>query len=548
MTRGSTLLAALLVAAGCAGPDLSVVDDATAIDDKHLELADLEPTEWVERYLPDKADDGYTLVLYRRRVPMLIDTSGRVVHLWPLVRAVGRARLATDGRLLVIGTDDLIKIYDWDGRLRWYYRLAGEGDFPHHDVIWMRNGNVLVLAQDKQTRTDYLQEVNRRGRVVWQWRAIDHRDDFPSWNPEAAEPTHVNSVHELPPNRWFDGGDERFRPGNILVSARNLDTVFIIDKARGEVVWKYDRRLDRQHEAVMVPEGQLGAGFIMIFNNGLMNRYLYRRSTVIAVDPRSAKVAWHYGSRMFFSSTGGVQQPLPNGNVMITSSQGGRILEVTPQREIVWQWIPPYLPMRPERYQRDHCPQLARLEAAPEVDIGPRLVRPHVDKDLHTFAVSWEYTLREIAGTRRQIVRRDVDCRELVIPRGASIHFEYGFDTERLGEAELTADFRFTMRPVDGDETKLLHQDTMASTDTSLWRAHWSPVPFRGYRRVEMCLDIEGDGGFPPDRVRDVAVVDNPRIYSRFNPSLSREFRDRELTQQEKDLRERQLRALGYVN
>ena len=59
-------------------------------------------------------------------------------------------------------------------------------------------------------------------------------------------------MYELPPNRWFDAGDERFRPGNILVSARNLNAIFIIDKTSGEVVWRYSDGLDYQHEAIMV--------------------------------------------------------------------------------------------------------------------------------------------------------------------------------------------------------------------------------------------------------------------------------------------------------
>jgi hypothetical protein len=286
----------------------------------------------------------------------------------------------------------------------------------------------------------------------------------------------------------------------------------------------------------------------MIFNNGLMNRHLYRRSTVLAVNPVSKRLAWHFGSKMFFSSTGGTQQPLPNGNVMIASSQGGRIFEITPDREIVWQWIPPFLPMRPERYPRSHCPQLEQLDEATEDEIPPRLKGPHVDKDLHTFAVSREYAFRNIAGMRRQIVRKNVDCRELVIPRRAAIHLEYGFDTEKLGQSKLSATFRFTMRPLEGGEPTLLHEATVASDGEPLWRAHWMQLRFPAYRRVEMCLDISAEGDVAPERVREIAVVQNPRIYCRFNPTLAKEFRDRELTQQEKDLRERQLRVLGYVN
>ena len=219
-------------------------EDAAALDDRHLDLVDLDTSAWVRQYRPEASAGGYTLVLYRRRVPMIIDMNGRIVHVWPHVRAVGRARLNRDGSLVVIGTDNLIKEYDWEGELRWFYRLEATEDFPHHDLIRLKNGTYLVLAHDKTTATDYLQEVDRRGRVVWEWRSLEHLDSFPEVDRERQDPLHVNSIHELPPNRLFDDGDERFRPGNILASARHINAIFIIDRRSGQVVWQYAGNLD----------------------------------------------------------------------------------------------------------------------------------------------------------------------------------------------------------------------------------------------------------------------------------------------------------------
>ena len=50
---------------------------------------------------------------------------------------------------------------------------------------------------------------------------------FPDRDRRYPDPTHINSVFELTDNRWFDAGDGRFRPGNVLVSARNLNAIFI---------------------------------------------------------------------------------------------------------------------------------------------------------------------------------------------------------------------------------------------------------------------------------------------------------------------------------
>jgi outer membrane protein assembly factor BamB len=555
---GAALLGALLAfvvySSRGSQQDLPVVDDPAAIDDIHLQLPELAAAEWVERWEPDRAFNGYTLVFYQRRVPMLIDMSGEIVHAWPRVRVVGRARLSTVGTLLVIGHDDLIKEYDWDGRLLWYHRLPEEDDFPHHDVIWTESGNVLVLARDRDGEADYLQEVSHSGEVVWQWRSSDYLDsDFPDWDRESDDPTHINSIRELAPNRWFDDGDERFRPGNILVSARNLNTVFIIDKRSGDVVWQYARRLDRQHEAVMIPEGQLGAGLVLLFNNGLENVYAYRRSILQAVNPLNGSVVWSFRHPYFFSAVAGSQQVLPNGNLLVASSHGGRAFEITPEGRIVWQWIPPYLPMRPERYRYDHCPQMADLKRAEPERIRSRLKHAFVDQELHNFAVSGEYEDRTINGKKRSIILPEIRCRELIVPHGAIIGLSYGLDKDRLGRSKLSARFRFTLRPVAADnpgggEATVLHEDVVASDSDDLWRRKWIRLGPPPYRRVELCVDVEVDGKVKAGRVQKIVAVENIRIDSRDRPRLPKEFRKWRLTPQERKIQEQQLEALGYVN
>ena len=54
--------------------ELSEIDDPAQLDELHLELADLDPTSWIRRFRPSRASSGFNLVLYRRRVPMIIDS------------------------------------------------------------------------------------------------------------------------------------------------------------------------------------------------------------------------------------------------------------------------------------------------------------------------------------------------------------------------------------------------------------------------------------------------------------------------------------------
>lgn len=57
---------------------------------------------------------------------------------------------------------------------------------------------------------------------------------------------------------------------------------------------------------------------------------------------------------------------LPNGNTMITEFACGRVIEVTPEREIVWEFINPGdMVFRAHRYPYDWCPQAQRQEEIP---------------------------------------------------------------------------------------------------------------------------------------------------------------------------------------
>jgi hypothetical protein len=519
--------------------------DAEALDDLHLDLEGLDATDWVRQYQPEIAASGYTFVLFRRRVPMVIDMNGRIVHAWPEVRAVGRARLNRDGSLAIIGTDNLVKEYDWQGNLQWAFRLAAEIDFPHHDLIQLESGNYLILGRDRTNFTGYLQEVDRLGRVVWEWRSIDHIGSFPTWDHDRRDPTHFNSIRELPENRHFDAGDVRFRPGNILVSARHLDAVFIVDKRSGEVVWHYTGNLDRQHEASMIPKGWPGEGQITVFNNGRNGRNGYRRSLIQTIDPIAEEIVWEYGSRFFFSSVAGTVQATERGNFVVASSHGGRIFEVTPDGKIVWEWVPPYKPMRPERLAYDHCPQLAALDRPEEIEVsvkGDR--RPYVDVDLYRFALTEEFATREIAGHSRRLLREIDGCRELLIPPDASMWVEFGIDSERLNEQRLEARFKLTVRR-EGHPPETLLDRTLNSDSENPWRGRWIRLARFSYQNVDLCVSTEISGEVnKPERI---VAWGNPLIECPIQHPFEDKEEDR-ISERERRLREQQLRALGYVN
>ena len=38
-------------------------------------------------------------------------------------------------------------------------------------------------------------------------------------------------------NKWYDAGDERFNPENIIISSRHASFIAILSRQTGDIVW-----------------------------------------------------------------------------------------------------------------------------------------------------------------------------------------------------------------------------------------------------------------------------------------------------------------------
>jgi len=143
--------------------------------------------------------------------------------------------------------------------------------------------------------------------------------------------------------RWKKGGDLLYRWGN----PRNYGA--------GTVA---DQRLFYQHQPEWVPAGMPGAGQVTIFNNGKQRpggEHSSIDELVLPFDPARgfvresgkpfgpAEPAWSYsdGARFFSFFISGSHR-LPNGNTFVCSGKQGRLFEVTPAKEIVWEYWNPH--------------------------------------------------------------------------------------------------------------------------------------------------------------------------------------------------------------
>ncbi|UCH64011.1 MAG: aryl-sulfate sulfotransferase [Fidelibacterota bacterium] len=328
----------------------------------------------------NKCDKGYRLYSSRQtEVAHLIDIDGREVQRWsyPQGQTWHYAEMLPDGHLVAIIKDIMILELDWDSQLVWKAEVTA-----HHDFDRLANGNTLVVCREYvvnealrpgELKSDYIVELTPGGKVVWEWHADRHVQEiaalvpleFPLANQDWG---HMNTVESLP-----DGPaarrDARFRAGNILFSCRNIDTIGVIDRTSGKVIWAWGPgTLDKQHMPTMLPNGN-----ILVYDNG----NTLERTRILELDPLTGKILWQYQAEPptdFYSPTRGSSQRLPNGNTLIAESDSGRLFEVTPEGEIVWEFLNPDLQQdgrrmplyRAVRYPRDLVESILKKHGSTE--------------------------------------------------------------------------------------------------------------------------------------------------------------------------------------
>ena len=421
-------------------------------------------------YDPEKCWNGYTLMPVRDVGAVLIDMNGNVVKVWKDLQGFPNKLLPGGycmGSLGIRHSDfsyqdqtDLAQV-DWDGKLVWKFDhkeyIEDEGQTPmwmarqHHDYQREGNpvgyyvpgmecktdsGNTLILCHetlynkrisDKRLLDDCFIEVDWEGNIVWKWNINEHFNElgfsevaknalFRNPNQhfvndgELADWMHINSMSLLGPNKWYDAGDERFHPDNIIWDAREANILGITDRKTGKIVWKLGPdfttskelrlmgQIIGQHHVHMIPRGLPGEGNILIFDNGGWAGYgspdrmskdgtkvdIRDYSRVLEIDPVTLKVVWSFKASdicegmmaltqntAFYSQLVSSAQRLPNGNTLITEGSFARIFEVTPDKEVVWEYRAPFdniahpMVYRAYRYPYDYVPQLEKPTEVP---------------------------------------------------------------------------------------------------------------------------------------------------------------------------------------
>lgn len=286
----------------------------------------------------------------------LIDMAGAVVHSW---KGEGRpwqhAELLPSGDVLVLEKDERVVRVDAHSNELWSVDAM-----VHHDLSVGDDGRVYVLSRTKTRDTSLHPHGRARGDEVLvlapdgnELARVDilaamerspyhallplvDRRDGDKQDTWLLDPLHTNHIEVIGPGH----PDPRFAAGRVLLSMRNIDSVLVLDLETGEIPWLIGPSfLKFQHHPVLLESHR-----ILVFDNGK------KRSRVVEFDPVTREIHWAYApKRGFFSRTRGSNQRLANGNTLITESDKGYVLEVTPKGERVWVFANPAFGEKGER-------------------------------------------------------------------------------------------------------------------------------------------------------------------------------------------------------
>ena len=373
--------------------------------------------EGTTRLDPARAWPTFVLLTGGDELARLIDLDGHTVHTWHDVGGFTSTLLdpalvgGQRGHVLVTlenasgsGVDlvpgragpqvsKTIGELDWDGQVRWRFGAQAPGGLAqqHHDWARLPSGHTLVLSNLRhpvagfkrpEVLDDVFYEVDEAGAIVWRWVAGEHLDEL-GFTPaelalirrsDNADYLHVNNLKPVGPNHWFDSGDKRFAPDNLIFDSRNANVIAIVDRHSGHVVWtlgpdypaiprgaagrRVPRAVDQisgQHDAQIIPAGLPGAGNLLVFDNQGEAGYppvelpTTGGSRVLEIDPVSRQIVWQYTAEDsgqpswgFRSTHISAARRLPNGNTFIDEGQSGRLFQVARDGDIVWEYVNAY--------------------------------------------------------------------------------------------------------------------------------------------------------------------------------------------------------------
>ncbi len=298
----------------------------------------------------------------------LVNRDGTVLHEWvvdrmslfqdtPFLRA-DPTRTDIHGSVLLPSGDVVVNL-EYAGMAR--LNSCGEvvwalSKGAHHSISRAEDGSFWVPATDhKQYKgrnlgypglesiwLDRILHVSEEGDVLEDIRVLDilYANDLEhllfQYDRLRGDVIHTNDVEPL--DASLAGEYPLFDTGDLLVSLRWLNLVFVSDPETMEVKWHASDPFVWQHDPDF-----LGDGWIGVFdNNRVRGEATGEGSRIIAFQPHTDSVDVLFQPAhldRFYTHERGKWQQLENGNMLLTEAATGRVVEVSPDGRAVWEWI-----------------------------------------------------------------------------------------------------------------------------------------------------------------------------------------------------------------
>jgi len=292
--------------------------------------------------------------------------------------------------------------------------IAWETKTRNDAIAAGRNPNTVT---NQGLMPDHIIEVKptgpTSGDIVWEWHVWDHliQDYDPSKSNYGVVGDHPELVDInfgsffMSYTDWLHTNsiDYHSEFDQILLSVHNFNEIWVIDHSTtteeaashsggdsgkgGDLLYRWgnpraydagsasDQKLFSQHGTSWIQPGYPGEGNILVFNNG-NNRPSGQYSTVDEFTPPADSngeyylesgsaygpedYSWSYIANppnSFYSYYCGDALRIKDGNTLICDGVAGKFFEVTPEKDIIWEYVNPYpMPSMNDVFKIDYIP------------------------------------------------------------------------------------------------------------------------------------------------------------------------------------------------
>ena len=204
-------------------------------------------------------------------------------------------------RLVLVGAsygNNILAICNKDGDPIWQFKTEGpkRGHTGHHDVHLLSNGNILF--HDTWTS---VKEITLDKKIVWEY-------DCAKSNGNEGKRVDVHAF-------------ARLKNGNTVIVESGVGRVIEVD-SKGKLIHQFPLKKGGTQSTRWVRQTPQNTWLVCSENPGVVTEY-----------DNDGNIVWDYliKTRVYGSIR------LKNGNTLIASGSGNSIVEVNPEKEVVWE-------------------------------------------------------------------------------------------------------------------------------------------------------------------------------------------------------------------